>query len=78
MQSTIKRLREQKGWDQGQLAEKAGCSDSHVSNVERGTRSCTVGALRSMLRALGATPVEKATALDEVADTFESISQRVA
>lgn len=46
------------GWDQGELAEKAGVSSSTVSNIERGRivpRPETLKSLRRALRKKGVT-----------------------
>jgi transcriptional regulator with XRE-family HTH domain len=51
---TVRRLREEKGWYQAQLAKKARLSYSYVSKIEAGTKTNPSGvtALR-LARALG-------------------------
>ncbi|MFE7115945.1 helix-turn-helix transcriptional regulator [Streptomyces sp. NPDC057654] len=49
----LRRLREERGWTQDELAVKMGCSGSHISAVETGRRSPTRRLSASADRALG-------------------------
>lgn len=37
----VRLLREERGWSQGELARRAGVSQGHLSNIERGVRRDT-------------------------------------
>lgn len=50
----ISLFRDQKGWSQSKLAEEAGLSVQHISNVERGTVMVSLPALLSICYALEA------------------------
>lgn len=49
----LRRSRESKGWIQDQLAERMGCSGTHVSAVETGRKSPTLEFARKADKALG-------------------------
>lgn len=49
----LRALREERGWNQGQLARRAGISVAMVSNYERGVRTPAVKTLGEILDALG-------------------------
>jgi transcriptional regulator with XRE-family HTH domain len=50
--SRIRKLREARGWSQGQLAEEAGLSQTYLSRIESGGRPGSVQALRKIAAAL--------------------------
>ncbi|MDI3418045.1 helix-turn-helix domain-containing protein [Streptomyces luteolus] len=50
----LRRLRDEKGWTQDELAERTGCSGTHISAVETGRRPPTTRFAASSDRALGA------------------------
>ncbi|CAL9546594.1 hypothetical protein SUDANB175_04352 [Streptomyces sp. enrichment culture] len=49
----LRRLRDERGWTQEQLAERCGCTDSHISAVETGRRPPTPRFAASVDRAFG-------------------------
>lgn len=49
----LRELRDERGWTQDELAERMGCSGSHISAVETGRRSPTLRFAASADRALG-------------------------
>jgi transcriptional regulator with XRE-family HTH domain len=52
----IKRLRDRKGWDQSELAARAGVKQSLLSRLEGGSRTNpTADIVRKLARALGCT-----------------------
>ena len=53
----IRKLREQKGMTQEELAELAGISQSHLSKFEAGSRNIGMKTYTRILEALGAVPV---------------------
>lgn len=53
----VKRTREQKKLSQIQVAEKAGCSVSYVSMLERGMRSPPLDTVELFGKALGVHPL---------------------
>lgn len=54
----VRRVREEKGWPQDELAVKAGLTRSYVSDLERGVRNPSVAALGQLADALGVEPWE--------------------
>ncbi|MFT2018175.1 helix-turn-helix domain-containing protein [Streptomyces sp. 796.1] len=61
----VRRKRDERGWSQDELAERAGCSGTHVSAVETGRRPPTLRFARGIDKALG------------TGDLFERQSQAV-
>lgn len=57
----LKRLREEKGWSQEDLADAAGLHRTYVSGLERQVRNPTIQILERLAKALGV----KASALIE-------------
>lgn len=57
----LKRLREEKGWSQEDLADEAGLHRTYVSGLERQVRNPTIQILERLAKAL----VVKASALIE-------------
>jgi transcriptional regulator with XRE-family HTH domain len=56
MGQRIKRLRERRGWDQSELATRAGVKQSILSRIEGGSRTNpTADIVRRLARALGCT-----------------------
>lgn len=53
----IRKLREQKGMTQEELAELAGISQSHLSKIEAGSRNIGMKTYVRILEALGAVPI---------------------
>ena len=51
----VQRLRQEKGWSQEELADRAELHRTYISGVERGIRNPTVTVLAKIARALGAT-----------------------
>lgn len=49
----MQRLRQDQGWSQEELAERAGLHRTYVSGVERGVRNPTVTVLEKLARGLG-------------------------
>ncbi|WDM12551.1 helix-turn-helix transcriptional regulator [Streptomyces lavenduligriseus] len=49
----LRRLRDERGWTQEQLAERCGCTDSHISAVETGRRPATPRFAASVDKAFG-------------------------
>ncbi|RCH69119.1 XRE family transcriptional regulator [Streptomyces sp. SDr-06] len=49
----LRELRDERGWTQDELAERMGCSGTHISAVETGRRSPTLRFAASADRALG-------------------------
>ena len=55
----LKRLREERGWTQAELAKKASVTEAYVSMIEAGKRkSPSLPVLRRLARALGKTMAE--------------------
>jgi transcriptional regulator with XRE-family HTH domain len=50
--ANVRRLREQRGWSQEQLAFECGLHRTYVSGVERGVRNPTVLVLQDLATAL--------------------------
>lgn len=53
----IRKLREQRGMTQEELAELAGISQSHLSKIEAGSRNIGMKTYTRILEALGAVPI---------------------
>lgn len=49
----LRTLRDERGWTQDELAQRAGCSGTHISAVETGRRPPTLRFARNIDRALG-------------------------
>jgi transcriptional regulator with XRE-family HTH domain len=49
----VKQLREQRGWSQEKLAERAGLDWTYISGIERGLRNPGLNTLGSLARAFG-------------------------
>lgn len=49
----IRALREHRGWDQGELADRAGLSQPYLSRIESSRRPGSIKALRKIADALG-------------------------
>jgi transcriptional regulator with XRE-family HTH domain len=54
----LRRIREQRGLSQTQLAEAAGCSQPTISKLEKGEKNVTLDMLESIARALRVEPWE--------------------
>ncbi|WP_441232633.1 helix-turn-helix domain-containing protein [Bradyrhizobium sp. 1200_D9_N1_1] len=52
----VRKARKGLGWSQEDLAMEAGLDRTYISQVERGTRNCTVVVLARLARALKTTP----------------------
>ncbi|HWC49808.1 MAG TPA: helix-turn-helix transcriptional regulator [Solirubrobacterales bacterium] len=52
----LRAVREDKGWTQEELAEKAGLTSVQISRVERGVREVRLTTLLRLTAALGTTP----------------------
>lgn len=52
LMNRIRTLREQRGWDQGELADRAGLSQPYLSRIESARRPGSVKALRKIAAAL--------------------------
>ena len=52
----LKRLREERGWSQENLADEAGLHRTYVSGVERGVRNPTIMILERFAKALRVQP----------------------
>lgn len=77
----IKRLREERHLTQGELAEKAGLTRSHLSQIERGAYlSCKEITLKRLAKGLDMTPDSLAAVMYEIKiptlETTEEILQR--
>lgn len=72
-------LREQCGYTQNGLAERAGVSQSHLRRVERGEADITVGHLQLLCDAMNITLKEffqEASDSDEIAASFSKLSPK--
>jgi len=74
----IRKIREMKGLTQVELGRRFGCSQSAISNLERGRTSLRAEDVPQMARALGVSVValfrdEKDCSLDEALDLFSSL-----
>jgi transcriptional regulator with XRE-family HTH domain len=54
----VRRIRNEAGMTQEQLAERSGFTQQYVSDLERGRRNPTVVSLFELAQALGTTPVK--------------------
>jgi transcriptional regulator with XRE-family HTH domain len=54
----MKRLREEKGWSQEALADKAGLHRTYISGVERGIRNPTLTVMAKLAEGLQTTVAE--------------------
>ena len=53
MSTTLKRLRKRRGWNQSQLAVRAGLSQAYIARMEAGERvNPTIGTIRALAAAL--------------------------
>lgn len=52
----LRAVREEKGWTQEELADKAGLASVQISRVERGAREVRLTTLLRLVDALGTTP----------------------
>ena len=50
--AAVQRLRNEKGWSQEELADRAGLHRTYVSGVERGVRNPTLSVLEKLAGAL--------------------------
>jgi transcriptional regulator with XRE-family HTH domain len=74
----IKRLRDQHGWSQTELASRSGVLQSLISRLEKGTRSNpSADVLRGLARALGCT-TDYLVGMHEDEDDEEAPRRRVA
>jgi len=55
----IRQIREARGLSQGTLAARAGLSQAHLSDVERGRKSLTIERAQALAAALGATTLDE-------------------
>jgi len=72
-------LREQCGYTQNGLAERAGVSQTHLRRVERGEADITIGHLQLLCDAMNITLkefFEEASDADEIAASFSKLSPR--
>jgi transcriptional regulator with XRE-family HTH domain len=61
----VKRIRQEKGLTQEQLAELSGFSQQYISGLEQGRRNPTVVSLYELATALGVSHMELVRAIDE-------------
>ena len=59
--ANIRRMREDRGWSQEELAERAGIHRTYLSMVERMTRNPTLDVLERIANALDAEPTDLLT-----------------
>ncbi|MBB35452.1 MAG: transcriptional regulator [Hirschia sp.] len=50
--ANIRRLRNEKGWSQEELAERTGLHRTYISSVERGVRNPTITVIEKLMIAL--------------------------
>ena len=75
----LRNLREQCGYSQNALAERAGVSQTHLRRVELGQADITVSHLQFLCDAMGITMrdfFEEATDTDEIAAAFSKLSPK--
>jgi transcriptional regulator with XRE-family HTH domain len=61
----VKRIRQEKGLTQEQLADLSGFSQQYISGLEQGRRNPTVVSLYELATALGVSHIELVRAIDE-------------
>ena len=61
----VKRIRQEKGLTQEQLADLSGFSQQYISGLEQGRRNPTVVSLYELAMALGVGHIELVRAIDE-------------
>ena len=61
----VKRIRQEKGLTQEQLADLSGFSQQYISGLEQGRRNPTVVSLYELAMALGVSYIELVRAIDE-------------
>lgn len=66
--AVVRRLRNDRDWSQGQLAQAAGVSRVFVSQLENGKARAEVRLVLSVLQALGASVVVSHSDVDEQSD----------
>ena len=66
----IKRLREQRGLSQRQLATKSGIHSGSLSNIENGTRAPELATLKAIATALGV-PVTEMVAIGDYLNPYD-------
>jgi len=49
----IKKLREDKGWNQNQTAERLGFSRTYLSSIEHGRRGVSVNMMKKIIKVFG-------------------------
>lgn len=54
----IRRLREQKGWSQEELADRTGLHRTYISGIERGVRNPTITIISKIANPLGVKPAQ--------------------
>ena len=75
----LRKLREQCGYTQNGLAERAGVSQTHLRRVELGQADITVSHLQFLCDAMGITMrdfFEEASDTDEIAAAFSKLSPK--
>lgn len=75
----LRNLREQCGYTQNSLAERAGVSQTHLRRVELGQADITIGHLQLLCDAMGISLkefFEDITTTDEVATAFSKLSPK--
>lgn len=83
----IKELRKEKGWSQGELAQRVGLSQMSVSHIERGAKTPSSKNLARIIKELGTTemvlrimaferedvPLEKRLMFDEIQPVIKKL-----
>jgi len=75
----LRYLREQCGYTQNSLAERAGISQTHLRRVELGQADITIGHLQLLCDAMGISLkefFEESPATDEIAAAFSKLSPK--